>query len=86
MEITLFGDFGRRSFAVGEISHDGEAPETKVGETVSTTWTAHRVDLWNVLKHPGRIWSMRFRTFGDDAVADQILLGRTETDLPPLKK
>jgi hypothetical protein len=58
----------------------------KVADRVPKEWTVVRVDLWDVFKKPVRIRGMQLGAPGGSAAFDQILLGRTGKDLPPLKK
>jgi hypothetical protein len=57
----------------------------KVAETPPTEWTVVRYDLWAHFKSPVRIQSISLVAEGGPAVFDQIVLGRTEADLPPVK-
>ena len=56
---------------------------SSVGETRPAEWTVVRVDLWDKLKKPTRIQVLCLGCKGGEAAFDQILLGRTEADLPP---
>jgi outer membrane protein assembly factor BamB len=58
----------------------------KVADKVPKEWTVVRVDLWDVFKKPVRIRGMQLGAPGGSAAFDQVLLGRTEKDLSPLKK
>jgi hypothetical protein len=58
----------------------------KVGEAVPRDWQVVRVDLWDVFRRPVRIRTMQLANHGGATAFDQILLGRTEKDLPPVKK
>jgi outer membrane protein assembly factor BamB len=58
----------------------------KVADRAPREWTVVRIDLWEVFKRPVRIRGMRLGSAGGPAAFDQVLLGRTEKDLPPVKK
>jgi hypothetical protein len=63
---------------------DGMKPR-KIADAPPTEWQVVRVDLWEVLKKPLRVRGLRLATRDGPAVFDQILLGRSEKDLPPMK-
>ena len=49
-------------------------------------WSTVRVDLWAAFEgKPPPIQSLYLRSVGGGALFDQIVLGRTEADLPPAK-
>ncbi|MEU8953427.1 hypothetical protein AB0C93_03885 [Streptomyces sp. NPDC048518] len=59
--------------------------EKRVEGPVPTDWTVVRVDLWQITA--GRVKvvdQLVLRSNGDGALFDQIVLGRTEADLPEL--
>src|SRR5262249_22236517 len=58
----------------------------KVADAVPREWTVVRVDLWEVFKKPVRIRGMQLAAPGGSAAFDQVLLGRTEKDLPAARK
>jgi hypothetical protein len=70
--------------------HAGELPpaETpnpkRLADAAPLEWTVVRVDLWEVFRKPVRIRGLRLASLGGSAAFDQILLGRTEKDLPPV--
>jgi outer membrane protein assembly factor BamB len=70
----------------------GESPSwsplnpRKVADPVPREWKVVRVDLWEVFKKPVRIRGMQLSAPGGSAAFDQVLLGRSEKDLPPIKK
>jgi hypothetical protein len=45
-----------------------------------------RIDLWEVFGKPVRIRDLRLGAVNGPAAFDQVLLGRTEKDLPALRK
>jgi len=57
----------------------------KVADAVPREWKVVRVDLWDVFKKPVRVRGMQLSAPGGSAAFDQILLGRREKDLPPIK-
>src|SRR5262249_32601302 len=68
-------------------SAPADAPNPrKVADAVPADWQVVRVDLWEALKKPVRIRAMRLASAGGSAGFDQIVLGRTEKDLPAAKK
>jgi hypothetical protein len=61
----------------------GEVPHSrKAADKAPTEWSVVRLDLWEVFKKPVRIRAMRLASPGGSAAFDQIVLGRTEKDLP----
>jgi hypothetical protein len=72
--------------------HAGERPPgdtpnpRKLADAVPAEWTVVRVDLWKVFKKPVRIRGLRVAAAGGSAAFDQVLLGRTEKDLPAARK
>jgi outer membrane protein assembly factor BamB len=74
------------SLFAGQRPHT-EVPNPKqIADRVPSEWTVMRVDLWKIFKKPVRIRAMRLATRSGSAAFDQILLGRSEKDLPPLPK
>ncbi|MGD0088872.1 MAG: hypothetical protein ABSE73_03030 [Planctomycetota bacterium] len=59
--------------------------QKQLGAKPPAEWRVERVDLWALLKKPGRIQSVSFGTSGGGAFVDQILLGRTEKELGDFK-
>ena len=58
----------------------------KVSEAVPAEWQTVRVDLWEMYhKQPFNLQCIMLSSEGDGAAFDQIVLGRTEADLPPQK-
>jgi hypothetical protein len=60
---------------------DGVKPK-KVGDAVPRGWQVVRIDLWDVFRQPIRVQALRLKCSGGGAAFDQVLLGRTEEDLP----
>jgi hypothetical protein len=58
----------------------------RVADAVPREWKVVCVDLWEVFKKPVRIRGMELSAPGGSAAFDQILLGRRERDLPPIKR
>jgi len=70
------------SFYAGTLTKLSEGGVQKqLSNDVPIEWRVERVDLWGLLKKPGRIQSISFGTSGGGALVDKILLGRTEKDL-----
>jgi hypothetical protein len=64
---------------------DGVVPK-KVANQPPTDWEVVRVDLWDTFKKPIRVQMVGLSSRGGGAAFDQIVLGRTEKDLPAAKK
>ena len=76
---------GGLGFHAGEYSPSDNATPQKVAESPPAEWKTVRVDLWEKFKKPVRIQSLALYTKGGPAAFDQIVLGRSEADLPPMK-
>jgi hypothetical protein len=74
------------TFYAGASVPGGAPNPKKVGDAVPDDWQVVRVDLWDALKKPVRIRGMHLGSPGGSAAFDQIVLGRSESDLPPAKK
>jgi hypothetical protein len=66
----------------GKAIPEGTPNPNKVADTVPREWRVVRIDLWNVFKKPVRIRGLRLSSTGGPTSFDQIVLGRTEKDLP----
>lgn len=77
--------FGGFAAYAGTPTHFEAAVEKKVADAPPTEWTVVRIDLWDALKKPLNIRSLALGAISGPAVFDQILLGRTEGDLPAVK-
>ncbi len=75
-------NYGGYSFAAGESSPFEGATVTKQTDSPSAKWQVVRVDLWALSKKPFRIRTLGLGAKGGAAAFDQIVLGRTEADLP----
>jgi outer membrane protein assembly factor BamB len=62
-------------------AEDGTKPR-KIADQPPIDWKVVRVDLWEVFGKSVRIRGLRLGSSGGPAAYDQILLGRTEADLP----
>jgi outer membrane protein assembly factor BamB len=69
----------------GEFTPQDGMVARKIADAPPREWQVVRVDLWEVFKTPVRIRGLRLATREGAAVFDQILLGRSEKDLPPTK-
>ena len=77
---------GGVSISVGDIKwNEGVLVEKPIAAAVPQEWQTVRVDLWDVLKKPIDLKSLSLASSGGGAAFDQIVLGKTEADLPPLK-
>jgi hypothetical protein len=56
---------------------EGGEVQKQLGTETPAEWRVERVDLWPLLKKPGRIQSVSFGTAGGGALVDRILLTRT---------
>jgi outer membrane protein assembly factor BamB len=78
---------GRVGVAVGDADwkHDATAKVAVPGKPPAE-WRTVRVDLWAATKgKPERVRALSLLAVGGGAAFDQIVLGRTEADLPPRK-
>jgi len=65
--------------------NEGVIVEQRMEGRPPSEWQTVRVDLWSLTKgQPPRIQALSLRSTGGGAYFDQIVLGRTEGDLPPL--
>jgi len=74
---------GAPDFHAGPLEQRGDNRRVKLADAPSTEWTVVRYDLWEHFKRAVRIRSIAFTARGGPAAFDQIVLGRTEADLPP---
>jgi outer membrane protein assembly factor BamB len=74
-----YGGFG---FAAGEPTPSEGATIVKQADAPPASWQVVRVDLWALGKKPWRIRSLMLNVKGGGAAFDQIVLGRSEADLP----
>lgn len=86
--LRLDGDAYGRSLScyAGEFKREDGTILKKMAEVPPQTWQVGRIDLWEVFKNPTRIRGLRLASPGGPAAFDQIVLGRTESDLPAAKK
>jgi len=86
----LVGDGRESTHAVtlyaGRYRPDVSPNPTKIADVPPLDWRVVRVDLWELLKKPIRLRAMRLSRVGGSAAFDQVLLGRSEKDLPPLPR
>jgi hypothetical protein len=76
------GHTGGWLFTAGEAPKlEGAKPSSQAKEPPAD-WTVVRVDLWKLNGSPYRIRSLTLATVGGGALFDQIVLGRSEADLP----
>lgn len=78
---------GGVAVSVGDAKwNEGVIVEKSVEGKPPTDWQTVRVDLWSLTKgQPPRIQALSLKSVGGGACFDQIVLGRTESDLPKLK-
>jgi len=72
-----------RCFAGESQAEDGTRPK-KIADAPPREWQLVRVDLWEVLQSSVHIRGLDLASRGGPAAFDQILLGRTANDLPPV--
>ena len=63
----------------------GASVDKRIAGAPPTDWRTVRVDLWDMLKKPIDLQALGLGASGGAAGFDQIVLGRTEADLPPEK-
>ena len=79
------GGYGGYVVAAGEPTKwEGMTVARKI-DAPSSAWRTVRVDLWAAAKRPWRVRSLCLGVNGGGGAFDQIVLGRTEGDLPPQK-
>ncbi|MCX4759451.1 hypothetical protein OG562_00270 [Streptomyces sp. NBC_01275] len=71
--------------SAGEVSWPPESTAAEHREsTLPGQWSLVRLDLWTLTHgNPPPLRGLGLRTVGGGALFDQLVLGRTETDLPP---
>jgi hypothetical protein len=84
--IYLWGDGPNATLRLGEETPNLGGIKLQLGDTVPVEWKTYRVDLWDLYKKPGRVRSAYFAAMGDAVGFDQVVLARTENDLPPMSK
>jgi outer membrane protein assembly factor BamB len=84
--LFLHGEGGAATLHIGEASPNFNGTKLSLGDAVPTEWKTYRVDLWDLVKKPMRIRSAYFGALGDAAGFDQLVLARSQDDLPPLKE
>jgi len=79
---------GGVAVSTGDAKWDqGVIAEQRLEGKPPTEWQTVRVDLWTVTKgQPPRIQALSLKSVGGGACFDQIVLGRSEADLPKLTK
>jgi hypothetical protein len=85
--LRLDGDGYGKSLGcyAGEFTPQDGMIARKIADAPPQEWQVVRVDLWEVFKKPVRILGLRLATREGAAAFDQILLGQSEKDLPPMK-
>jgi len=79
------GGYGGYAIAAGEpTAWEGMTVAKKI-DAPPAAWRTVRVDLWAAAKKPWRVRSMALGAKGGGAAFDQIVLARTEQDLPAQK-
>lgn len=75
---------GGLAASVGDAKwNEGLIAETRIEGKPPTDWKTVRLDLWKLSNgKPPRIEALSIKSVGDGALFDQIVLGRTEADLP----
>ena len=79
MTATAYGGYGS---AAGKTTPSEGATIVRKADAPPLSWQVVRVDLWALVKNPWRIRSLMFNVQGGGAALDQIVLGRTESNLP----
>lgn len=78
--------FGGYRIHVGDPGTEANGAPYKAAEALTQDWQTVRVDLWSLYKKPTNIQTLYLSAIGGPVGFDQIVLGRTEADLPPEKK
>jgi hypothetical protein len=76
---------GQRAFTAGEVTLPELTTGRRISDAVPGKWTVVRVDLWEAFKKPVRVQAMTLMVAGAAGQFDQIVLGRSERDLPEKK-
>ena len=75
----------RLRFVAGKYKwSEGVLASKQVADTPPREWQVVRADLWEMLKKPIQLEALGLAAEGGGAEFDQIVLGRTEKDLPPV--
>ncbi len=77
---------GNAAFCAGRPTDIMSAVPRKVADSPPAAWTTVRVDLWELARSNQTIDSLCLAATGGPAAFDQVLLGRTEADLPAMTK
>jgi outer membrane protein assembly factor BamB len=80
------GGYGGYAIAAGEPTAFEGATVAKRLDSPPAAWRTVRLDLWAAAKKPWRVRSLALGVKGGPAAFDQIVLGRTEQDLPAEKR
>ncbi len=80
------GGYGGYVIAAGEPTAWDGATIVKKVDAPPSAWRIVRVDLWAASKRAWRLRSLQLGAKGGGAAFDQIVLGRTEQDLPAEKR
>jgi hypothetical protein len=80
------GGYGGYVIAAGDPTAWEGATIVKKLDAPPSAWRTVRVDLWAAAKKPWRVRSLGLGAKGGSAAFDQIVLGRTEQDLPAEKR
>jgi outer membrane protein assembly factor BamB len=80
------GGYGGYAVAAGEPTAWEGTTIVKKLDPPPSAWQLVRVDLWAAAKKPWRVRSLRLGAKGGGAAFDQIVLGRTQQDLPAEKR
>ena len=76
---------GGFSFVAGKYGwNEGVLVEKRVADLPPREWQVVRFDLWELYHKPIRLQALNLAAAGGGAAFDQIVLGRTAKDLPPL--
>jgi outer membrane protein assembly factor BamB len=88
LKLRLDGDaYGQAvSCFAGPPEREEDAKARPISDRPPQEWEVVRVDLWEVLKKPVHVRGLRLAARGGPGAFDQVLLGRTEKDLPATPK
>jgi hypothetical protein len=75
---------GGCAFVAGKYNwSEGVLAKKQVADVPPRQWQVVRADLWEMLKKPIQFEALGLAAEGGGAAFDQIVVGRTENDLPP---
>jgi hypothetical protein len=77
---------GNAAFCAGRPTEIMTVVPRKVADSPPAAWTTVRIDMWQLAQSNRTIDMLCLAATGGPAAIDQVVLGRTEADLPPMMK